>query len=509
MRFVAMAVLALSFLAGLVEAAGPKKRDALEEELKKYRAEYAKNLKPIFESAVKAGQKARAEEILHKIERLTPDGSSLEPLRTSLQGCSEKASAKDDGLAKKLEAAGKAYSDKLIPGLVQRLLEAGESIRCVETLSEALNEYPEHAAAQDVRGYTAIQENGKKRWVSKYEANKRKEGVLYKNPQGEIEGWIPREDKKRWDQGLRPRKDATGAMTWIKEADERALVEQNDANWYVVESEHFTIKTPTSRAEAYEFGQLLEEYYTQFFKTFIAFFDEGKGLNYLLNREPLKHKHLVLYYPNAKLYDLHVKTYHNDDPLLKSDQSAGFYSTDRACEAASHFFSTGKGKARSKEDLATTYHEVTHQLFGETKENEEMRSVGNNWVPEGVATYVETCRDKSGSWSPGADTNSAYLAKAKAFLAKNPNWSLADFIAIDHDAFHKNGRGNNYALSCALTYFLMHADDARYREDCVRFVSDFYAGKVQAGSLLERLGTSESTLTRQFRDFMTKLPRAD
>jgi hypothetical protein len=504
MKRTALGALSLSLLSSLVLAGPPKKDDGVDKALKEIRTSYATALeKNVFPLCIKTGQKKRAEEIVDKISRLVP-GRPLEALDAQLQGCVEKVSAKDDkDIADKLRKAGEAPSTKLLD-LAKKLYDAHQSIRCVEALSEALDANADHPNAEKIRGFEQIDDGGKKIWVSHYEADLRKNHVLITAADGKPECWIQKKDKASWDKGLRPTWDGH----WIPEKEERDRVKEHDMNWYVVESEHFAVKTPISRADAYEFGQLLEDYYKEYFKAFIAFFDDDKGLDYLLNRAPLKEKYRVFYYPDKHSYDLHVDNYHHGSKLLH--ESAGFFSAETVdCYPASHFYKT----ERKKDVLATTYHEVTHQLFSQTRKDESARSKNNNWVVEGVACYVETWgKDSKNNWVPGFDLNNGYLREAKAFLAEHPDWKLGELLATDHDTFHADGvRSRNYALSCALVYFLMHADGGQRREECVRFISDYYAGNVdlEEHSLPKKLGTDEATLARQFRDYMTKLPSQD
>jgi hypothetical protein len=105
-----------------------------------------------------------------------------------------------------------------------------------------------------------------------------------------------------------------------------------------------------------------------------------------------------------------------------------------------------------------------------------------------------------------------WLMAAKKYLADNPDFKLENFVAIGYDDFHKEpGRGMNYAMSQALSYFLMHYDDQRYREDFVRLIAAHYAGKTKDGALYEFIqvpgpeADRKKTLETQFKEFMSKL----
>jgi hypothetical protein len=496
------AVLALGF--GLAQASPPTKHDdKLEKKLKDLRAAYADKLDPIIELCVTKNQKTRALELLETAERLGPT-KKREALRAKVEAASDSPPQEKDTkeIAQKLKSAGDPHANKLLE-VAGECFKLHQVSKALDLVHEAVGVSPDNKRARGLAGFEEIEVEKKKTWVTHWEAAQRKAGfVPFVNKDGKGEGWIPAKDKANWDAGKR-----FFDGRWVSEEEEAKERRSHDSHWFEVESEHFLIKTPTSRADAWELAQLLEEFQSAFFKTFIAFYGVDKGVELVFNVEPLKKKHLVMFYPDKKAYDLHVKTHHEGTQLLYD--SAGFYSADYGCEPGSHFYLT----ERTQDVLETTYHEVTHQLFAETcsERGASVRSKGNNWVVEGIATYIETwAKDSRGEWVPGKNTGHFRMKDAQRVLAKTADWKLAPFLAIDHDAFHKGGaRSENYSLSCAMAYFLMHGQDGRYHDDFVKFIAAYYDGKVTEKSLFEALGVDEATLEKQFKEFMSKLPSAN
>jgi hypothetical protein len=491
--------LALGVLGTGAVLAGPKRTPADQRRLKDKHdaidAKQAKELEKVVRFAVEKGLKTQAQELVDTIERTSPAWKGLADLKRLVDGCTQRAAAPKDAadFATKLKAARGPYAKELL-GLAHDYAKLQVFTRAYDLVGDALVADPDQADARRLRGFEKV---GKSGWVTKFEAQNLKDGkILYADENGVVQGWIPAKDKPQWEKGLRPfEKD------WVTEAEETEKRQGYESNWWSVESEHFVVRTSVSRAEAYRFGQLLEDFYGQFFRNFLGFFDTEKGVELLFDTQPLKKKHVVIYFPDQKRYLAHVRTLHGDTELLK--KSAGFYSNDYGCEPCSHFYKTED----TAEVLATTYHEITHQLFAETKEQGKT-SVGNNWVPEGIASYVETwTRDAQGKWSPGANTKHYRLGIAKAHLAQHPEAKLSTYIAIDYKGFHKDDvRGLDYALGEALSHFLMHYEDGRYREDFVTFIAAFYAGTVTERSLYEALGVDEATLEKQFRAYVAQLP---
>jgi hypothetical protein len=495
-----------------------RKRDAKEEEkLRKETAhaelQHCKRLEPIVKWAIEKKLKKQAAGLVEEMERGTPDYKGLADLKSALEACEDADAAPAD--VKEFESRVKSADADYAKDLWKLALECakyGLYTRAYDLIGAVLEANPENDKARRIRGYVKV--DGK--WVSRYEADLLKgtnqtgsnpsktSFVLYKDKEGVVQGWVPKKDVAQWDKGLRP-----FGGSFIPEAEEIRKCQMNEYRAWSVESEHFEVRTNISRAAAYEFGQILEDYHRQFFRTFLGFFDMEKGVELLFDVKPLKKKHIVLFFPDRNHYLQHAKAEHGNDELML--RSAGVYVPGGAkCARTSHLYKTD-----SDHDMSVMYHEVTHQLFAETKDEggERGGSQGNNWVPEGIASYVETwTRDARGHWVPGGNKKHEWLMGAKKFLAATDGWKLQSFLAIDHDEFHKEpGRALNYAMSQALCHFLMHYDDERYREDFVKFIAAYYAGKVRENSLFEFLqiegpesGRAE-TLEKQFKEYMAKL----
>lgn len=500
----ALVALGLAASAGLVSAGDAPKRDlkveeTLRKETRQVQTRHSTDLEPIVKWCVDKKLKKQAGELVSTIERITPEWKTLPDLKKLVDGASDGGGDSDvKDFDRKLKYAQEAYAQQLMK-LAKDCARNQLFSRAYDLVGSVLDANPDHAEARKIRGFVKVQN----RWVTRFEAKLLETNVLYKDKAGVIQGWVPKKDVPHWDKGERP-----FGGGWVPEEEEIRKCQLNEFRAWSVESEHFDVHTNISRTAAYEFGQLLEDYYQQFFRTFIQFFDTEKGIELLFNVQPLKKKLVVLYFPSRDKYLAHVKQEHGNEKLLT--ESAGFYSGGGSCAHDSHFYYSDD----MTEVLSTTYHETTHQLFGETKEDHSGTSVGNNWVAEGIASYVETWgKDSKGRWVPGMKRNHGRLVEAKHFLEKNPDWKLADFLALEYKEFHENNRGLHYALAEAISYFLMHYDDERYKEDFVRFIAQYYGGKAKADSLYEALvmdGVTKdrrsAVLEKQFKDFMTQMP---
>ena len=362
--------------------------------------------------------------------------------------------------------------------------------KAFDMISHVIEISPDDKTARKILGFKY--ERKEKKWITNWEYGKRKKHFLTE------EGWFEKKHKKDFEKGLRPYKGK-----WIPKEREKATRLRNSLAPYTIQSEHFEVRTNLGREQAYIFAMKLESFYSEFFRVFIGYYDQVAGAKLLFNRPDAKKSHVVLLFPTRAKYLQHVIEEKGNDKLLR--ESAGFYSS---ADRKSRFYWTDN----EEETYRTLYHEVAHQLFAETKDNARGGSKGNNWVVEGIASYIETWKIVDGKWRPGYEIEGQRMKTVRHFLAQNENWDLASFARIGHDKFHKEGRGLNYALSCALSHFFMHYKDELYKEDFVRFISAYYGGKVRQDSLsdyitVEGAGSKLSILEKQFREYMTDTPR--
>ena len=465
---------------------------------------YLADLEKIASWAAGQGLKAEAAKLVAKMADIDPEYPKLEKLKASIgkPAAKKKASAKDEeekksaaqdpqkALQKKIEEANDRYAARLFP-LAESCMKYGLFTRAYRLVKAVLDADPDHKKARGILSY-AWDSSSKKR-ITKWEADMKKTHFL--TP----EGWFEKKRKSDFDKGLRPYQGK-----WLPKEKEAEYRKRNNYNPFAVETEHFEVQTLLGREKAFEFGLRLEDFYRQFFEFYLGFYDQVQAAKLLFNTGKQKKKHQVFVFPSRVEYLEFVKADHGDNELLR--RSGGFWSPG---ERKSYFFWTD----RSDENMNTLYHEVTHQLLGETKDNAG-RSEGNTWLVEGIAAYMETWENEGGRWHPGARIDSPALMNVKSLLAGDPKWSLESYLAMDHETFHKEpGRGMNYALGAALAHFFLHYGDEIYREDFIRFLKDYYEGKVVKDSLAKYIrvegatgaGEKLSTLSAQFREYMKDL----
>tara|TARA_B100001105_G_scaffold120996_1_gene97049 strand:- start:2463 stop:4058 length:1596 start_codon:yes stop_codon:yes gene_type:complete len=464
---------------------------ALRKRTRKIQDQYCRDLVRVANWAALQGLKKDAGAVVDKIKGINPDYPKLQDIREKVEKAEEESdSGKNEkngkSLLTRLKSADKKQGVELVK-LATGCMKVGLFTRSFDMISHVLEISPDDSKARKILGYK--KDTKTKEWISTWEYAKRKKYFLSK------EGWFEKKKKKDFDSGLRPYKGK-----WIPAEREKSIRTRNEYAPYSVQSEHFEVLTNMGRARAWEFALKLEDFYTQFFRTFIGYYDQIAGARLLFNRPEVKKMHQVILFPSRNGYLLHVKQEKGNDKLLR--ESAGFYS---GSDRKSRFYWSDN----EEETYRTFYHEVAHQLFAETKATRSSGSRGNNWVVEGIAVYIETWKKIEGRWVPGFETGGNRMNIAKRFLGGSKDWSLQAFAHIDNDQFHKVNRGLNYCLAGALCHFFMHYNDEIYKEDFVRFLSAYYMGKIGNDSLAEYIkvegGGGFNALEKQFKEYMSTL----
>jgi len=472
----------------------PEAEKALLRATRRVQKIYLDDIEKIASWAATNGLKEDAERLLATMVKVDPEYPAIKKLQAAVakvepQDDAKKLADLKQTFSRRVDAVNEKHARRLFD-LATNCMKVGLFTRAYHLVKSVLDFDPDHRRAREVLSYAW--DSTTRTWITKWEAEMKKKNVLTD------EGWVKKEDKKKWDQGKREYEGK-----WIPKDEEERLRKRNNYNPFRVETEHFQVLTNLGRPRALEFGLRLEDFYRQFFEFFIGFYDQVAGAKLLFNQAKVKAKHKVFLFPSRVDYLDFVRAEKGNNELLV--RSAGFWDGADRC---SYFYWT----ENPAETLNTLYHEVTHQLFGETKETSGQSS-GNTWIVEGIAVYMETWAKVDGRWRPGYRIDAQEMGVARAVLSQNPDWSLARFVAQGHKEFHDpKVRGANYALAGALAHFFLHYDEEIYREHFILLLRDHYAGKLKGDSLEtyirpEGAAVPEALIEKQFKEYMGQLKR--
>jgi hypothetical protein len=159
---------------------------------------------------------------------------------------------------------------------------------------------------------------------------------------------------------------------------------------------------------------------------------------------------------------------------------------------------------------ATFFHELTHQLFSESSQFENVlnpKSNGGVWLLEGVAVYMESLRSHDHYWTVGGiDAPRIQTARYRAVRDGYwPEWQ--SFTAGTIDAWKADADvALNYSHAVGLTHaiFDLHPERKDARTKYLLALAGVYAGRANAGvELLSMFGANEANAKTAYQDQLT------
>lgn len=415
-----------------------------------------------------------------------------------------------DGYAR--EAAKLAQAAAPLYELWQDARKAGALSIAAEVAQDLAAADPAHEPTHQALGY--VRHGGT--WVGPWAKKMLGEGWI-EDPQF---GWIPAADAPKYRAGQRPLDG--GGFAPKAQAD---AAHRDKAKPYKIVSEHFDVFSTRPLEEGVRFAREAEDFFASWGHHFAAFLEPelkdgalpGAGL-----RAPAR---MSVFY----LFDEAQYRETSGNPRAK-----GHFDLARQC---SFFYPYGAARSRVQEMIF--YHEVGHQVFHAFSlgGNKGMGFYGalsgaNNWLLEGLATYLEGLDNVGGKLVP-AQVNlplrdflsSAGLASDRLAVIGPLRIKLAahyvqakiaepweKLFALNQAQYPAGPVVNNqqidrYSEGGAIAYFLLHGSGERHRDAFARFVRAFYEGKARGAKAIEQyLGTPVAELEKAYAEFMAKIP---
>ena len=369
------------------------------------------------------------------------------------------------------------------PTVVLLAAAAPSGIAAADTITYA-KEGTRRTIQADVLGRTARGE-----WVAR-------------TPDGQ-DHYIPSADVVDWKDKGSP------AAPYSREQLKSLLRAEFGGGFYFVDTNHFLVVSNCDSKLARQAGTLLERAYHAFRGHFA-----GKGA---FPMETLRQPLVAVVFRTRREYLEETSNRIGRVP----EWSAGVYSprTNRFYLFDAFEGSLDGGPVRNRSALASPggasgrmstrnveslIHEATHQLAFNLGIHQRH---GENpaWFVEGLATYFETADDSSQEgWKRGGELNAGRLAEfARIFPRLKPGF-LDELVAND-SGFRERDVGEAYALSWALTYYLMKVKQT----GCARYIRAVQARGLSACTPAERLadfktafGATPKGLERDFSRYM-------
>ena len=175
--------------------------------------------------------------------------------------------------------------------------------------------------------------------------------------------------------------------------------------------------------------------------------------------------------------------------------SSGYYSND----LRTSFFYDGDESAE-----ATWRHELTHQLFRESKGRSPADAFQKNfvWLDEGVATYAESMVEFDNFVTIGGfEASRTQYARQRALLEQT-SLPSAQLNAMSQLDWQSRSDPFLYAQSAAIVDMLMNSQHGRHQHDLIDLLKIVYRKQANPNSFNRKLKLSFEQVDQQFLQFL-------
>lgn len=405
--------------------------------------------------------------------------------------------------------------------LARRILRAGFPSLAYDVVKDVLKLDPDHKLARGVMGLQFYRDRLRNddptyagEWLSGWEVGKRSGS----RPEVDhpIYGWIPTRHVKRYEDGERP-----WGAGWVS-VDKEAELRRRFRNGWEIESEHFTIKTNTSREEGVQLSRKLEIFHDWMKANFASFFDTPKDLAERFEQTTSRRRTV------RKPMKIHLYADRNEyEQTVRALANPGFVNNGLYWEdtATCYLYRSEDGK------LDTAYHEATHQILDIATLKDRFRAlqkarminrraagqrwvIGRNrnfWVLEGIGCYMESFHIQDGGMiQVGDPMHIRFLGAQQRLLKDNFYVDLRSLSSLGRDTFRSHPNHTQlYTQGSGLVHFLMHYEGGIYRDALIQLLHDMYRPDLnnlaKDPALDELTGVSFDELDLQYREHMRAL----
>ena len=350
-------------------------------------------------------------------------------------------------------------------------------------IREAARLNPDHETARTLLGYIAHEGE----WLTPFEADKKKKDEVW----DDRFGWVLEKDLPRYEQGLRKYNGR-----WIP-AEHDAELRRDFRNAWEIRTEHWLVKTNHSLERGVEIAGKLEDYYSFFISEFPGLFNSRAQMKQLFavgtNARPrINQNPFVVHYYKTK--DDYVAQLQRQVPIINATN--GIYLQDTE---TSYFFYRPQDTNES-----TLYHEATHQILWESRRYKRDVAESNHfWVIEGFACYMESYQKQAGTITLG-DPDFIRFDNARArLIADGIYFAMAGVVELGMKEFQaQQNLPILYSQASGMVHFFLHADNGKYRDSFLEYISGIYASRLKSGkdipSLEKLTGVSFHELDQEY-----------
>jgi hypothetical protein len=450
------------------------------------REKYGETLQQIAEFCRDRGFQEGVDEIQRLLTPTDPKRIQAVSLPSKVQPeISGQLSAEERQWRTQLRYERKEFARKLYL-LSRKALHDGNPAYAYDLVRELAVHDPDHVKARELLGYVQYKDE----WVTPFARRMLLKGYVWHDQFG----WLPQTHLPRYLNGERFVVDK-----WMSAAKE-AEIRRDFAQAWVIQTDHYRIRTNYSLERGVELGQALEQFYEFFHQTFAGFFNDPEQLQRLFDgKSPVVNKegkpYLVNYY---RTRDEYVNRLDRAFPQIRVTN--GIYLTG---DRTAHFYHDPMN-----DHEATLFHEGTHQLFFEShNQNRPIGEMAHFWIIEGIACYMESFRRGDGEFSVGDPRYIRFAGARMNGLDQHYYVPFQEFDGLGMREFQNAPMlVKNYTQAAGLAHFFMQAQGGRYRDALVAHLVQLYSANTLKRSSPQRLdeltGVTPRELDRQYLDWL-------
>ena len=367
--------------------------------------------------------------------------------------------------------------------MAKRLVRTHHAGLAMDLVLEAVRANPDNESLRRLLGYQKFQNQ----WHTNYEVKKYNHGMVWDDKFG----WLLKSNVRRYEDGQR-----YFDGKWITAAEDAQRHTEINSGW-VIETEHYSIRTNHSIEAGVALGSKLEDLYHLWEQMFIRYFASESDVIALFDgRARIQHgTPIQLKVVCFRDHDEYIHALQAIMPMVGISVGAYLDSVKTA------YFFAGNGS----EDR-TMYHEATHQLFHESRKvATNVGRRGNFWIIEGIAMYMESLKKENGYYELGGFDDQRMVAARYRLLHDHFYVPLEQLTGYGMEKLQSDPKiATLYSQSAGLTYFLLYYDHGHYRDDLVSYLTTVYTGRDGPDTLAQLTGTAYAELDKQYHEFMEK-----
>lgn len=396
----------------------------------------------------------------------------------------------------RLRTLQQTYAQELFL-LSRRAIMEEQPSQAFHWIREAAFQNPDHQQARKALGFVRYEDG----WSTPFAAENLKKGFTWHDQYG----WILRTQLERYERGER-----FFNGQWRSAAREAAIRSDFRHGWEVL-TEHFEIRTNHSLERGVELGKALEDFHRFFVREFAAFFNTRQQMQALFNSgssdlRGVGKRHVIHYYRTRNEYVATLKPRQSNIEVtnglyLPGDRIAYFYDDPDHRDG----------------NLETMFHEVTHQLLGESARSiNQVGEDANFWIVEGIACYMESFSRNDGHFTVGDPLHTRMHWARVRLIEQDFYRPMQKFTALGRREFQFGFDTPTlekcYSQVTGMVHFFLHAQGGAYREPFIMHLSQVYSPnkrvRDRAAGLDELTGVPFEELDRQYAEYIKALPSA-